>query len=66
VNQDNAHEVLVGGYDLNWSGPPGVVSLSGEAMWFSRIKAGKVPARIFSGRPLDEKCEVTLPYLCCY
>jgi predicted peroxiredoxin len=31
VNQDNAHEVLVGGYDLNWSGPPGVVSLSSEA-----------------------------------
>ena len=31
VTPDNAHEVLVGGYELNWSGPPGVVSLSSEA-----------------------------------
>ena len=66
VTPDNAHGVLVGGYELNWSGPPGVVSLSSEPMWFSRINAGKVPAPYLFRSPLDEKCEITLAYLCSY
>ena len=31
VNPDNADEVLVGGLDLEWSGPPGVVAMSALA-----------------------------------
>ncbi|KIE52690.1 MAG: hypothetical protein MB55_07260 [marine actinobacterium MedAcidi-G3] len=31
VTPDNAHEVLIAGLDLNWSGPPGVVALSSQA-----------------------------------
>ena len=31
VTPDNAHDVLVGGYELQWSGPPGVVALSSSA-----------------------------------
>ncbi|MGE4659930.1 MAG: DsrE family protein [Arenicellales bacterium] len=31
VTPDNAHDVLVGGYELQWSGPPGVVTLSSSA-----------------------------------
>ncbi|MAK25242.1 MAG: hypothetical protein CL414_08505 [Acidimicrobiaceae bacterium] len=31
VTPDNADEVLVEGLALNWSGPPGVISLSSEA-----------------------------------
>ena len=31
VTPDNAHEVLIPGLDLNWSGPPGVVALSSQA-----------------------------------
>ena len=27
VTRDNADEVLVGGLDLNWSGPPGVIAM---------------------------------------
>ncbi|HAX05724.1 MAG TPA: hypothetical protein DCX77_08615 [Acidimicrobiaceae bacterium] len=31
VTPDNAHEVLLEGLELNWSGPPGVVALSSQA-----------------------------------
>ena len=31
VTPENASEILVGGFDMNWSGPPGVVSLSAAA-----------------------------------
>jgi predicted peroxiredoxin len=31
VNPENAQEILVGGYDLNWSGPAGVVALSSDS-----------------------------------
>jgi len=31
VTPDNADEVLVGGLDLEWSGPPGVVAMSAQA-----------------------------------
>lgn len=31
VTPDNADEVLVGGLDLEWSGPPGVVAMSAVA-----------------------------------
>ena len=31
VTPENASEMLVGGFDMNWSGPPGVVSLSAGA-----------------------------------
>ncbi len=31
VSPENADEVLVGGYELNWAGPAAVVSLSGYA-----------------------------------
>ena len=28
---ENANEILVGGYELNWAGPAAVVSLSADA-----------------------------------
>ncbi|MFL2986941.1 MAG: DsrE family protein [Candidatus Poriferisodalaceae bacterium] len=31
VTPDNAADVLVGGLELNWSGPPGVIDLSSNA-----------------------------------
>jgi predicted peroxiredoxin len=31
VTPDNADDVLVGGLDLEWSGPPGVVAMSAQA-----------------------------------
>ena len=31
VTPDNAQDVLVGGYELQWSGPPDVVALSSSA-----------------------------------
>ena len=31
VTPDNAQDLLIGGYDLQWSGPPGVIALSGSA-----------------------------------
>ena len=31
VTPDNAHEVLLAGLELKWSGPPGVVALSSQA-----------------------------------
>lgn len=31
VTPDNATDVLVGGLDLEWSGPPGVVAMSAQA-----------------------------------
>ena len=31
VTPDNAADVLVGGLDLEWSGPPGVVAMSAQA-----------------------------------
>ena len=31
VTPDNATDVLVGGLDLDWSGPPGVVAMSAQA-----------------------------------
>ena len=31
VTPDNAADVLVGGLELNWSGPPGVIELSSNA-----------------------------------
>ncbi len=31
VTPDNADEVLIGGLDLEWSGPPGVVAMSAQA-----------------------------------
>jgi hypothetical protein len=37
-----------------------------KPMWFSRINAGKVPAPYLFRGPLDEKCEITLAYLCSY
>ena len=40
--------------------------LAVKPMWFSRIKARKVPGPYLFRGPLDEKCEITLPYLCCY
>jgi len=31
ITPENAQKVLIGGYELNWNGPPGVVALSSAA-----------------------------------